>query len=124
MIFDTITIFSFFSAIFLFIGSFLCISGGVGILRFPDFYTRMHAVGVTDTLAAAMILIGLILQSPNSFVLLKLLIILVVTLFINPSASHALGKTAIHNGLKPMVIKHDHDKVILAEKEGESSNRS
>ena len=124
MTFDTITIFSFISAIFLLIGSFLCISGGVGILRFPDFYTRMHAVGVTDTLAAAMILIGLILQSPNSLVLIKLLIILVVTLFINPTASHALAKTAIHNGLMPMVNKHDHDKMIIAKKEGKSSNRS
>ncbi|AQS35692.1 multisubunit sodium/proton antiporter, MrpG subunit [Shewanella psychrophila] len=124
MTFDAMTIFSFISAIFLFIGSFLCISGGVGILRFPDFYTRIHAVGVTDTLAAAMILLGLILQSPNSLVLIKLLIILVVTLFINPTASHALAKTAIHNGLMPMVIKHDHDKMIIAKKEGKSSNRS
>ena len=49
------------SGICLFIGCFVCISGGIGILRFPDFYTRMHAVGVTDTLAATMILIGLIL---------------------------------------------------------------
>ena len=46
------------SAVLLLIGSFLCLSGGVGILRFPDFYTRMHAVGVTETLATSMILIG------------------------------------------------------------------
>ncbi len=78
MIIELSTIIEFISALCLLIGSFLCISGGVGILRFPDFYTRMHAVGVTDTLAAAMILIGLMLQSPDSLVVIKLLMILVM----------------------------------------------
>ena len=87
------------SALFLLIGSFLCISGGVGILRFPDFYTRMHAVGVTETLATAMILIGLILHNPEFFVDIKLMIILVMTLFISPTASHALASAAMRNDL-------------------------
>jgi len=95
------------SAVFLFIGSFLCISGGVGILRFPDFYTRMHAVGVTETLATAMILIGLMLQNPGGLVDLKLFIILLMTLFISPTASHALAKAAMNNDLKPKINKKD-----------------
>ncbi len=93
------------SALFLLTGSFLCISGGVGILRFPDFYTRLHAVGVTDTLATAMILIGLMLQNPDGLVVVKLLIILLVTLFINPTASHALASAAMHNELMPVLDK-------------------
>lgn len=97
------------SGLFLLIGGFLCISGGVGILRFPDFYTRMHAVGVTDTLAAAMILIGLMLQSPDSLTLFKLVMILLMTLFIGPTASHALAKAAMHNGLKPLLPNGDAD---------------
>ena len=95
------------SALCLLLGSFLCISGGVGVLRFPDFYTRMHAVGVTDTLAAGMILIGLMLQSPNALVVIKLAMILLMTLFINPTASHALAKAAIHNDLLPVLDKKD-----------------
>ena len=91
------------SALFLLIGSFLCISGGVGILRFPDFYTRMHAVGVTETLASAMILIGLILHNPDFLVDIKLMIILVMTLFISPTASHALANAAMHNDLMPVL---------------------
>lgn len=87
------------SALFLLIGSFFCISGGVGILRFPDFYTRMHAVGVTETLATAMILIGLILHNPDFLVDIKLMIILLMTLFISPSASHALANAAMRNDL-------------------------
>lgn len=93
------------SAVLLFIGSFLCISGGVGILRFPDFYTRMHAVGVTDTLGAAMILIGLMLQSPDALILIKLIFILLMTLLISPTASHALAKAAMINDLKPKTFK-------------------
>jgi multicomponent Na+:H+ antiporter subunit G len=96
-----------FSALCLLLGSFLCLSGGVGIIRFPDFYTRMHAVGVTDTLGAAMILIGLMLQNPEVLVLLKLLMILVMTLFISPAASHALAKAALRNDLLPLTDRQE-----------------
>lgn len=89
------------SACSLIIGSFLCLSGGLGLIRFPDFYTRMHAAGVTDTLAASLILIGLCLQSTDSLVVIKLLFILLMTLFINPSASHALANAALSNRLQP-----------------------
>ena len=71
-------------------------------MRFPDFYTRMHAAGVTDTLAAAMILIGLMLQHPEALVTLKLLLILLMTIFISPVASHALAKAALRNDLVPL----------------------
>ena len=95
------------SALCLLLGSFLCLSGGVGIIRFPDFYTRMHAVGVTDTLAAAMILIGLILLNHELLVELKLLLILAMTIFISPVASHALAKTAFKNDLAPLSNSND-----------------
>ena len=110
------SVIEFSSALCLLIGSFLCLSGGVGVLRFPDFYTRMHAVGVTDTLGAGMILVGLILLRPESLVLIKLVMILLMTLFINPTASHALAKAALHSGLLPLL--HQRDK----QKGAESSN--
>ena len=87
------------SGLFLLIGSFLCLTGGLGILRFPDFYTRMHAVGITDTLATAMILIGLILHNPDFMVDVKLVIILFMTIFISPTASHALANAARYDEL-------------------------
>jgi len=87
------------SGLFLLIGSFLCLTGGLGILRFPDFYTRMHAVGITDTLATAMILIGLILHNPDFMVDVKLMIILLMTIFISPTASHALANAARYDEL-------------------------
>jgi len=85
----------------LLIGSFLCISGGIGLLRFPDFYTRMHAVGVTDTLGAGLILVALMLLSTNFIVLAKLVLILLLTLLIGPTTSHVLANAAMYNGLKP-----------------------
>jgi len=100
------------SALFLLIGSFLCISGGVGILRFPDFYTRMHAVGVTETLATAMILIGLILHSPYFLVDIKLMIILLMTLFISPTASHALANAAMRNNLLQESVKEQESEQV------------
>ena len=104
------------SALFLFIGSFLCVSGGVGILRFPDFYTRMHAVGVTETLATAMILIGLMLQNPGGIVDLKLIIIMLMPFFTSPTASHALAKAAMNNGLMPVLHKQDDNEKVKSSK--------
>ena len=100
------------SALFLLTGSFLCVSGGVGILRFPDFFTRTHAVGVADTLGTAMILIGLMLQNPDGFVVLKLIMILLLTLFISPAASHTLARAAIHNDLTPELDKKEDEKKV------------
>jgi multicomponent Na+:H+ antiporter subunit G len=96
----------------LLLGSFLCLTGGVGILRFPDFYTRMHAVGVSDTLAAGLILIGLMMQNPDGIVILKLMMILLMTLFINPAASHALAQAAMRNGHMPVLKKDENSEGV------------
>lgn len=89
------------SGLCLLLGSFLILSGMVGVLRFPDFYTRMHAAGVTDTLAAVLVVFGLLLLSGLSLVSAKLLIILVFLLFSGPTAAHALAKAAVNHGLEP-----------------------
>lgn len=89
------------SWLLLMLGSFFCLSGAIGILRFPDFYTRMHAAGVTDTLGAALILIGLMLQATDLIVLCKLIFVLLFAMLTGPTASHALAKAAVHGGLKP-----------------------
>lgn len=103
------------SALFLLTGSFLCVSGGVGLFRFPDFYTRIHAVGVSETLATPMIIIGLMLQNPDGLVILKLMVILLMTLFISPTASHTLAQAAIRNGLLPELDKkEDSEKVKIS----------
>ena len=92
-----------FSFVLILLGSFLLVSGAVGLLRFPDFYTRMHAAGITDTLAATFIIIGLILISGWNLNILKLLMILLFILFTGPTANHALAKAAQHGGLHPKI---------------------
>ncbi len=82
----------------------------------------MHAVGVTDTLAAGLILIGLMLQLPELIVVIKLMMILVLTLFINPTASHALAKAAVINGLLPILHRKEANKKENNYQESKSSN--
>jgi multicomponent Na+:H+ antiporter subunit G len=89
------------SWIFIATGALLGIAGGIGIHRFPDFYTRLHAVGITDTMCAACFLIGLSMQTGISIASLKLLLIFIFLFFSSPTATHALADAAMLSGLKP-----------------------
>ena len=91
----------------LLLGAFLIISGAVGVLRFPDFFTRMHAAGVTETLATTLILLGLMLLAGWSIMSFKLLLILLFILITSPVASHALTKAALHGNLQPLVNENN-----------------
>jgi multicomponent Na+:H+ antiporter subunit G len=79
-----------------------CLIGGIGLLRMPDFYTRMHAASVTETLGAGLILLGLMLQAGWTLVAVKLLMIGLLVFFVSPTASHALARAALLRGLKPL----------------------
>ena len=87
-------------------GGFFVLAGGNGILRLPDFYTRLHGASVTDTLGAGLLLLGLMFQAGFSIATTKLLLILLFMLFSGPAAVHALAKAALHGELKP--LGHDH----------------
>ena len=89
------------SWIFLLAGSFFSIVGGIGIVRLPEFYSRLHGGGVTDTLGAALILIGLCFQIVNGFILAKLLMILFFLMVSSPSSCHALARSALSQGVEP-----------------------
>ena len=89
------------SGIFLVIGAVAMLVGGVGILRMPDLFTRLHAVGIIDTLGVAAILIGLAFLAGWGLVLIKLIIIFALLMLLNPSASHALARAAVHGAKKP-----------------------
>jgi multicomponent Na+:H+ antiporter subunit G len=82
-------------------GGFLMFTGGVGLLRFPDLYTRMHASSVTDTGGAGLVLFGLMLQAGLTLVTVKLVLILWFLLFTGPVSSHVLAKAALHGKLEP-----------------------
>ena len=83
-------------------GGFFVITGGIGMVRFPDFFTRIHAAGVTDTAGAGLILLGLMVQAGFTLVTVKLGFILWFLLFTGPVATHALAKAALHGRLEPL----------------------
>jgi multicomponent Na+:H+ antiporter subunit G len=84
-------------------GAVLSVIGGIGMHRFPDFYTRVHAASTTDTLCAALLLLGLGLQAGLALVTLKLFLIFVFLFLTSPTAAHALANTAIEANLKPVL---------------------
>lgn len=84
-----------FSWILLLMGSAFVIIGGIGALRMPDLYTRMHAASVTDSTAPLLILTGLMLQADVGLYALKLGTILVFLLLSGPAASNALASAAL-----------------------------
>ena len=88
-------------------GGALGIAGGIGIHRFPDFYSRLHAAGITDTLCATLILLGLGLQAGWSIATFKLALIFLFIFITSPTASHALANAASHSGLKARVNGND-----------------
>ena len=90
------------SGILVIIGSLSIIVGLLGVYRMPDFYTRLHAASVIDTLGTILILFGLILYAGLNIVSIKLLLILIFILITTPTAAHALAKSALHGKLKPM----------------------
>ena len=84
-------------------GGFLGIAGAIGLFRFPDFYTRLHAASVTDTLSVALFVLGLMLQGGASLMLLKLFLVVLILIYTGPTAIHALAKAAREEGLEPLL---------------------
>ncbi|OIQ46106.1 MAG: sodium:proton antiporter [Gammaproteobacteria bacterium MedPE] len=93
MILDTL------SAILLICGAFFSVTGAVGLFKFPDFFTRVHAASVTDSVVTLLIVAGLMLRTNFDLVTVKLFIMAVFLLLTGPTASHALAKSARHGGL-------------------------
>ena len=84
-------------------GGFFCIVGGIGLLRMPDFYTRMHAASVIETLGAGLLLFGLILQAGFTLIAAKLIVLGLLIFFTSPAATHAMARAAMARGLAPLL---------------------
>lgn len=85
------------------LGAVLAIIGTVGVLRFPDFYTRLHAASVTDTSAATALLLGMaLLPATSGLGLFKLAAIWIFIFIAGPTATHAVGNAAYTAGLQPL----------------------
>ncbi len=94
--------------IFIVIGVFFFTTSTIGLLRFPDFYTRMHATGKGDTLGAFLTLLGLALYNLDHgftvdaiLVSIKILFIALFMFIANPTATHAITKAGLDCSVKP-----------------------
>lgn len=97
----------------LLIGLFFMLAGTIGFVRFPDFYSRMHATGKCDTLGEGLMLFALIIYETGHegifkgdfehalFVSIKILLLMCFILLANPTSTHAIAKAAHDVGLQP-----------------------
>ena len=85
-------------------GAFFLLTGSLGMVRLPDVFTRMHAAGMTDTMGAGMIVVGLAVYNGADLVTVRLLLILGFLWFTSPIATHAVAKAALAGGLRPHTL--------------------
>jgi len=101
------TILSILAIVLVSLGLFFFAVGTIGILRFPDFYTRLHAAGKCDSLAGVLMIVGIAIYNlePFSFssllVSAKLMLIAVFVFVTSPTATHVITEAALVLGVKP-----------------------
>ena len=95
----------------LFCGLVFFTGGAVGILRFPDFYSRLHPAGKMDTLGSFLMVLAVALSNLNDFswaavlTSLKILLIIVFIFILNPTATHAIVDAGFRAGMRPWTKK-------------------
>ena len=95
------------SGVLIVLGTVFLLGGALGVLRFPDFYSRLHAAGKGDTLSTVLILTGLALYNLAHFsgdallVSVKIMFIAVFIFLASPTASHAILDAGFESGAEP-----------------------
>lgn len=93
------------SGVFLIIGAGSCLIGAVGMIRFPDFFTRLHAASLIDTVGIGFIFLALMIQAGFTLISVKLLFVLILMFFLSPLATHAAARAALYAKIKPYLHK-------------------
>ena len=83
------------------LGCVISLTGSLGLLRMPDFYTRLHTAGKTDSLGQFLILLGLVFVTPDLLTQLKLVLVAMILMIAAPTATHAITKAAHLHDLRP-----------------------
>lgn len=89
-----------FTVLFLTAGGFFFLAGTIGLLRFPDVYTRLHALTKADSLGLGLIMLGLSLQAESWTMVAKLILIWLLILLASSSVAHLVARTAQQKGIK------------------------
>lgn len=96
-----IAILEYLSAALLLAGVAFCVIGALGVLRLPDALTQLHAAGITDTVGAVLIVLGLMAQAGSVALAVKLAIVALFLLLTGPTASHSLARAVLHYRNRP-----------------------
>ena len=91
-----------FSGLFIACGVVALLIGSLGLLRLPDVYCRIHAVGMIDTAGAGFIILGMVIHEGFTLVTVKLVLIGVFMFFTSPIATHAVAQVAYKSGVVPV----------------------
>jgi multicomponent Na+:H+ antiporter subunit G len=113
MEFDMMTILV---GVFMAIGLFFFLAGAIGIIRFPDFYSRLHPAGMIDCMGLLFSMIALALYTldnghfgwPAVLNAMKIILIAMFIYITSPTATHAIFDAGMRAGLKPWTRKRNH----------------
>jgi multicomponent Na+:H+ antiporter subunit G len=83
------------------VGAAAALVGGLGLLRLPDVFARMHGAGMIDTLGLGAILVGLMIQAGLTLITVKLFLIMLFVLYTSPVITHALARACLNAGVEP-----------------------
>lgn len=92
---------SYIGIIFMVAGAFFIFTSALGLLRMPDFFTRLHPAGIADSLGAPLVLIGVAIENGFSLFSGKIILLILFLMITSPTACHALAHAAVISGLKP-----------------------
>ena len=85
-------------------GTVFFVAGTVGLLRFPDLYTRIHALTKADNVGLGLVIFGLALQAASIWIALKLILIWVLILLASSTTGHLVARAALRNGIRPWTL--------------------
>ena len=90
------------SGLSIFIGIVALLIGSLGLIRLPDVFCRIHAVGMIDTAGASFIILGMMIYEGFTLVTVKLLFVGIFLFFTSPIATHAVAQVAHKMGVEPV----------------------
>jgi multicomponent Na+:H+ antiporter subunit G len=93
--------------ILLVISGIFAVLGSIGLLRFPDFYTRSHAATIISMGGMSLALFALMIQTFWDVLSAKLMLIIIINLFANPTTTHVIANLAYRQGVKPRKLVKD-----------------
>jgi multicomponent Na+:H+ antiporter subunit G len=94
-------------------GGIFLVIGSIGLVRFPDFWSRLHATSIVDTAGTGLILLGLMLQAGWTLVTVKILLIALFLLITGPTASHAVANAAFVSRSRPQDCVADESDLVV-----------